>query len=62
MKGILVLVGSAIVGNYVAERFVLKAPGGTTGFVEVADGFGLDDVARAATIAGVILLARKFIG
>jgi len=62
LKGILVLTASALVGNYVAERFILKAPGGTSGFVEVADGMGLDDVARAATIAAVVMLAKRFLG
>lgn len=51
MKKALVVFGSVIVGNYLTERFVLKASAeDTTGFIQVADGFGWDDVARAATV------------
>ena len=63
MKGILVLAGSVVAGNWIAERFLLKAsPDDPTGFILVAEGFGIDDVARAACIVGVSLLAKKFIG
>lgn len=63
MKGTLVLLGSVIAGNYLAERFLLKSsPEDSTGMFLVADGFGMDDVARAAAIVGVSLLAKKFLG
>lgn len=63
MKGLLVLVGAAIVGNMVAEKFLLKAgPDDPSGFIEVKEGFGADDIARAATIAAVAMVARRFIG
>lgn len=63
MKGTLVLAGSVVVGNYLAERFLLKAgPDDPTGFIPVSEGIGLDDVARAAAIVVVAMLAKKFIG
>lgn len=63
MKGMLVLGGSVIVGNYVAERFILKSSADDKdGFIPVTDGLGLDDVARALTIVLVATLAKKFIG
>ena len=62
MKGILVLIGGALAGSYVFEKFIAKNPATGSGFVEVSDGLGLDDIARAGTIAAVILLGRKFIG
>lgn len=44
----------------IAERFVLKnSPDDPTGFVLIADGIGLDDAARAATIATVAWLAKR---
>lgn len=63
MKGLLVLVGAAIVGNMLAEKFLLKAgPDDPDGFIEVKEGLGLDDLARGGAIAAVAYLARKFIG
>jgi|694.fasta_scaffold20731_21 hypothetical protein len=62
VKGILVLTGAVLAGKYIAERFILRPAGGTSGFVEVSDGFGLDDVVFAATIAGAVILAKKFAG
>jgi len=43
----------AVAGNVIAERYVLQAPGSSTGFVPVTDGIGLDELVRA----GVIVLA-----
>lgn len=62
VKGILVLTGAVLAGKFVAERFILKPAGGTTGFIEVSDGFGLDDVVFAATIAGAVIIAKRFVG
>ena len=60
MRGILIIAGGAIVGNMLAEKFLLKSgPDDTTGMFEVQEGFGMDDVARAAAITVLILLARK---
>jgi hypothetical protein len=62
VKGFLVVVGAALIGNMIAERFVLKnSPEDPTGFILIADGIGLDDLARAGTIAGVAWLAKRFI-
>lgn len=60
MKKTIVVFASVIAGNYLAERFVLKSgPDDPTGFVQVADGLGMDDVARAATILAVLFLGDK---
>lgn len=60
MKQALAIAAGAIAGNMIAERFVLKAAqDDPTGFVLVADGFGMDDIARAALItAGAMLLLK----
>jgi hypothetical protein len=63
MKKILVAFGSVIVGNMLAEKFILKSSeDDPSGFVPVADGFGMDDAARGAAIVGVMLLADRFLG
>lgn len=63
MKSILFVAGAAIIGNMLAERFVLKSTAeDPTGFILVADGIGMDDAARALVIAGTYFLAKKFIG
>jgi hypothetical protein len=60
IKTLLILTGAAAAGNFVAERFILKdGPDDPSGFLEVKPGFGLDDVARAATIAVIAMLAHK---
>lgn len=60
IKTLLILTGAAAAGNFVAERFILKdGPDDPSGFIEVKPGFGLDDVARAATIAVLAMLAHK---
>lgn len=68
MKGLLIVFVLALLGSYLVERFVIKDPAdpNDTGFVEAAPGFGMDDVARAAGLAIVIVfggkLFRKFLG
>lgn len=62
MKKTAIVFGSIIAGNFLAERFVLKAsPEDPSGFVLVADGLGMDDVARAATILAVLWLGDKLV-
>jgi hypothetical protein len=61
MKKTAIVFGSVIVGNYLAERFVLKANADDpTGFVQVAEGIGMDDVARAAVILLTTYVAEQF--
>ena len=50
-----------IAGNFVFERFILKNPIDGSGFVEVKEGFGMDDIIRAATVAAVVIAMDKFI-
>lgn len=62
MKGFLVVAAAAVVGNMIAERFLLKSTDDDpTGFIVVSEGIGMDDVARAASIAGAYLLLKKFL-
>lgn len=63
MKSALVLLGAVLVGDFIAQQFIIKSgPDDTSGFIEQRAGFGLDDVARAATIVGVAILAKKALG
>jgi len=56
----LVLLGSVVAGNWVAERFVLKGDkDDPTGFIVVSDGFGMDDIARGAVIVAIAMLAGQ---
>lgn len=60
-RKVLVLFGAVIVGNWLAERFLLKASeDDPTGFVVVSEGFGMDDVVRAAAIVGIASVADRF--
>lgn len=62
MKGFLVVLAAAIVGNMIAEKFLLKSgENDTSGTILAEEGFGMDDVARAAAIAGAYFLAKKFL-
>ena len=58
---LLKVAGGIIVGNMLFERFLLKNPVDNTGFIEVKEGFGMDDVVRAATVAAVVIAAEKFL-
>jgi hypothetical protein len=60
MKKTAIIFASVIAGNFVAERFVLKASADDpTGFVQVADGLGMDDVARAACVLLMVWVGDK---
>jgi hypothetical protein len=58
IKGFLIVLVLAIAGNYAAERWVLKDPNDPNdpGFVDFKPGFGMDDVARGATIALAVIV------
>lgn len=57
MRDVLILFGAGLAANWIAESWILKAsPDDPKGFVLIAPGFGMDDVARAATFAGVAVL------
>lgn len=62
MKRTLVTVAAVMLGNIVFEKFIAKTDDNSGGFIQVAPGIGLDDVARAATIVGALFLSHKFIG
>jgi hypothetical protein len=66
LKNIAITLGLVAAGDWTAKRFVLKDPNNpdSKGFVDIKEGFGLDDVAHAATItlflvAGKMLLGKK---
>ena len=60
MKQALGIAAGALAGNFLAEKFALKASADDpSGFVLVAEGFGMDDVVRAAFItAGAVLFLK----
>jgi hypothetical protein len=63
IKKLAITAGGAVLGNYVAEKFLLKAsPDDPKGFVLVQDGVGMDDFVRAGAIVGAIFLLNKFVG
>lgn len=55
MQKFAVLIGAVLAGNYLAERFILRPPGETGGLIDVSPGFGMDDIARAAIVAGIAI-------
>jgi len=58
-KGVIVF-ASVLAGNWAAEKFLLKAtPEDTSGFIQVADGPGWDDVARAASVLLMVFIGDK---
>lgn len=60
MKKTAIVFGSIVAGNWLAERFVLKSSADDpSGFIQVADGLGMDDVARAAAILAVLYVGDK---
>lgn len=67
MKKLLVVFASALAAQYVAEKWVLRAPGKSTGFVDVDDSpFGMDDFTRAGITTAIVAVggwaANKFLG
>ena len=58
----LAIIGGSIAGNMFAERWLLKAgPDDPQGFVMVADGIGLDDFVRGASIAMCAFFLDRFL-
>ena len=51
MKGLLVVFGAVVIGNMVAEKFLLKSGPDDSGWVEASEGLGLDDAVRAGCCA-----------
>lgn len=62
LKGLAVLAGAILAGKWVAERFILKNPTNGSGFVEVGEGFGMDDVATVGVQVALVLVGRKMLG
>jgi len=63
IKKLAITAGGALIGNYVAEKYLLKvSKDAKTGFVLIEDGLGLDDFVRALACVGGIFLLNKFIG
>lgn len=63
-KTIIVLLLLIAVGEFVAEKWVLKDPADPTdtGFVVKGPGFGLHTFAQAGTVALVVYFGKKFLG
>ena len=63
LKSIAVVTAFAIVGNMVADRWVLKAtPDDPNGFVPITPGFGADEIARGLAVALAIVAGKKLLG
>jgi hypothetical protein len=62
MKNLAIVGVSALAGNAIAEMAVLKPTADSRGLVLMQPGFGVDDVARAATIAVTTYFAMKLLG
>ncbi|MCI0408919.1 MAG: hypothetical protein L0191_10195 [Acidobacteria bacterium] len=66
IRKLLALTLGIIAGNVLAEMFILKKPGEEGGFIEIRDGIGLDEVARAASgvvaAGGIDWALRLFMG
>jgi len=63
VKSFAIAAGAAVVGNLLAEKFVLKPGPDSPGLVAVTPmSFGADDVARGVTIAATMWAAKKFLG
>lgn len=59
-NGVVVFVG-VVAGNYVAEKWILKANPEDPGFILAANGFGLDDLVRAAVCLTAIGLLNMVV-
>lgn len=55
-KDALVVFGGALAGNYVYTQLIVPR-----GWVEVEEGFGLDDLLHAGTIFAMIWTAKRFL-
>ena len=62
LKGPLILAGAILVGDQIAERFIIKDGDGDTGFINRTPGFGLDEVAKLAVQVGLAVLAMRMFG
>jgi hypothetical protein len=62
IKKVLVLTAAGALGNYLTERFILRMPGATGGFIDNSAGFGMDDVARGVVYATLSLIGLKIAG
>ena len=63
MRKILILSAAVFIGNAIAERWVITTGAeGDTGFVPMANGFGLDDIARGVVIVGTAAVLDQAIG
>jgi hypothetical protein len=51
----------AMAGNWVVEKFVFKQADGS-GFIEVTDGFGLDDVVHWVVVGAGAYFGMKLLG
>lgn len=57
------LVGGALLGNWVFERWLVKnGPDDPSGFVMLADGLGMDDFMRAGSAALGIVAVSMLVG
>ena len=50
-----------LAGNFVFDQWILRSNANPNGFVEFKEGFGLDDVTRAAVVAPTAIVVSRLV-
>ena len=50
-----------LAGNWVVDKFVIRSAENPRGLVDVAPGFGLDDLVRSGIVAGTAIAVTRFV-
>ena len=50
-----------LAGNWVVDNFVIRTKENPRGLVDVAPGFGLDDLVRSGIVAGTAIALTRFV-
>lgn len=55
------VVGALVIAiaNEVFERFILKGTPDEPGFIQMTEGFGMDEIARGAFLAASLMVAKR---
>lgn len=61
IKKMAITAGVLAGGNFLFDRFIVKTDANSGGFIEIAPGFGLDDVVRGLFLAASLMLAGRFV-
>ena len=61
LQKIAMLTLGILAGNWVFDQWIVRSDANPNGFVDFTPGFGLDDVVRAATVAGTAIVVTRFV-